>query len=253
MADWVGQDHEAQGRQSVGIMYLNVSEDIARQGRGHQGVAEARHRGRRASGPGVGLARRVAARAGRCGRPTPTSSCPSRGRRRWRSSCTTPTPSSTPRQAGYPPTTSPVTRATARSSATTSRTGPTRSPRGASRPVVDPENAEGANTPEQQAPCRRDEQDQRPGVPAASSGATAATTTSPSPGGCAAGSWPKAAAELGADLTREGFKNVLESQRLGLRHGRHPVLAQGQPQRQPYSFNREFVYKWVSHRTAAGT
>jgi hypothetical protein len=57
----------------------------------------------------------------------------------------------------------------------------------------------------------------------------------------------KAAAEMGADLTREGLKNILESRPWdsGLGVTLHWPAANHNDQ--PYSFNREFIYKWVSH------
>jgi len=56
----------------------------------------------------------------------------------------------------------------------------------------------------------------------------------------------KAAAELGADLTRDGFKKVLESRGWDSGLG---VTLYWPPQdhnANPYSYNREFIYKWVS-------
>jgi ABC-type branched-subunit amino acid transport system substrate-binding protein len=56
----------------------------------------------------------------------------------------------------------------------------------------------------------------------------------------------KAAAQLGADLTRDGFKQVLESKGWDSGLG---VTLYWPPQSHnadPYSYNREFVYKWVS-------
>ncbi|MGH9000715.1 MAG: ABC transporter substrate-binding protein [Acidimicrobiia bacterium] len=57
----------------------------------------------------------------------------------------------------------------------------------------------------------------------------------------------KAAAELGPDLTREGFKQVLESR--GWESGMGVTLywPEGDHNKLPYSFNREFIYKWVGH------
>ena len=55
----------------------------------------------------------------------------------------------------------------------------------------------------------------------------------------------KAAAQLGADLTRDGFKQVLESR--GWESGLGITLhwPAGDHNAAPYSFNREFIYKWV--------
>jgi ABC-type branched-subunit amino acid transport system substrate-binding protein len=55
----------------------------------------------------------------------------------------------------------------------------------------------------------------------------------------------KAAAQLGADLTRDGFKQVLESR--GWESGLGITLYWPPKSHNdaPYSFNREFIYKWV--------
>jgi ABC-type branched-subunit amino acid transport system substrate-binding protein len=58
----------------------------------------------------------------------------------------------------------------------------------------------------------------------------------------------KAAAELGPDLTREGFKTVLESRGWDSGMGVTLYWPKGNHDGLPYSFNREFVYKWVSHK-----
>lgn len=55
----------------------------------------------------------------------------------------------------------------------------------------------------------------------------------------------KAAAQLGADLTREGFKQVLESRGWDSGLGITLYWPAGDHNAAPYSFNREFVYKWV--------
>jgi ABC-type branched-subunit amino acid transport system substrate-binding protein len=55
----------------------------------------------------------------------------------------------------------------------------------------------------------------------------------------------KAAAQLGADLTREGFKNVLESRGWESGMGITLFWPPNDHNAAPYSFNREFVYKWV--------
>jgi len=56
----------------------------------------------------------------------------------------------------------------------------------------------------------------------------------------------KAAAELGPDLTREGFKNVLESKGWDSGVGVKLFWPAGNHNASPYSFNREFIYKWIS-------
>jgi ABC-type branched-subunit amino acid transport system substrate-binding protein len=56
----------------------------------------------------------------------------------------------------------------------------------------------------------------------------------------------KAAAELGPDLTREGFKNVLESKGWDSGVGVTLHWPAGNHNASPYSFNREFIYKWIS-------
>ena len=58
----------------------------------------------------------------------------------------------------------------------------------------------------------------------------------------------KAAAELGPDLTRERFKNVLESRGWDSGMGVTLYWPKGDHNGLPYSFNREFIYKWVSHK-----
>jgi ABC-type branched-subunit amino acid transport system substrate-binding protein len=57
----------------------------------------------------------------------------------------------------------------------------------------------------------------------------------------------KAAGELGADLTREGFKNVLESKGWATGFGVTLYWPKGDHNANPYSFNREFIYKWTGH------
>jgi ABC-type branched-subunit amino acid transport system substrate-binding protein len=57
----------------------------------------------------------------------------------------------------------------------------------------------------------------------------------------------KAAAQLGADLTREGFKQVLESKGWDSGLGVTLFWPAGNHNASPYSYNREFIYKWVSH------
>ncbi|MGH8974762.1 MAG: ABC transporter substrate-binding protein [Acidimicrobiia bacterium] len=57
----------------------------------------------------------------------------------------------------------------------------------------------------------------------------------------------KAAGELGADLTREGFKGVLESRGWPTGFGVTLYWPKGDHNASPYSFNREFIYKWTGH------
>ncbi len=56
----------------------------------------------------------------------------------------------------------------------------------------------------------------------------------------------KAAAELGPDLTREGFKNVLESRGWDSGVGVTLHWPAGNHNASPYSYNREFIYKWIT-------
>jgi ABC-type branched-subunit amino acid transport system substrate-binding protein len=56
----------------------------------------------------------------------------------------------------------------------------------------------------------------------------------------------KAAGELGPDLTREGLKNVLESKGWDSGVGVTLHWPPGNHNANPYSYNREFVYKWIT-------
>ena len=56
----------------------------------------------------------------------------------------------------------------------------------------------------------------------------------------------KAAAELGPDLTRVGFKTVLESRGWDSGVGVTLHWPAGNHNGSPYSYNREFIYKWIS-------
>ena len=56
----------------------------------------------------------------------------------------------------------------------------------------------------------------------------------------------KAAAQLGADLTRDGFKAVLESKGWDSGLGVTLHWPKDNHNASPYSYNREFIYKWVS-------
>ncbi|MEW6471987.1 MAG: ABC transporter substrate-binding protein [Actinomycetota bacterium] len=57
----------------------------------------------------------------------------------------------------------------------------------------------------------------------------------------------KAAAQLGADLTRQGLRDALEQKKNGWDSGQGVTLfwPPGNHNANPYSFNREFIYKWV--------
>lgn len=57
----------------------------------------------------------------------------------------------------------------------------------------------------------------------------------------------KAAATLGADLTREGFKKALESNEFDSGMGVVLKWPEGDHAKAPYAFNREYLYKWISH------
>ena len=56
----------------------------------------------------------------------------------------------------------------------------------------------------------------------------------------------KAASQLGADLTRDGFKQVLEKNAWDSGMGVTLHWPPGDHNANPYSYNREFIYKWVS-------
>jgi ABC-type branched-subunit amino acid transport system substrate-binding protein len=56
----------------------------------------------------------------------------------------------------------------------------------------------------------------------------------------------KAAEQLGADLTRDGFKKVLESKGWDSGIGSTLYWHLGDHNASPYSYNREFIYKWIS-------
>jgi ABC-type branched-subunit amino acid transport system substrate-binding protein len=56
----------------------------------------------------------------------------------------------------------------------------------------------------------------------------------------------KAAEQLGADLTRDGLKKVFESNAWDSGLGVTLHWPPGDHNANPYSFNREFIYKWVS-------
>ena len=57
----------------------------------------------------------------------------------------------------------------------------------------------------------------------------------------------KAAATLGADLTRNGFKKVLETNEFDSGMGVILKWPEGDHAKQPYAFNREYLYKWIHH------
>jgi len=101
IADWTAKVLKPA---TVGIMYLNVSEDIAAKDVAIKQLQKA----------GIKVVESVAQEwdspdesqhVWPCGRPTPTSSCRSHGRRRWPSSCTTPARSTGSRSWASPPTT----------------------------------------------------------------------------------------------------------------------------------------------------
>jgi len=56
----------------------------------------------------------------------------------------------------------------------------------------------------------------------------------------------KAAAQLGPDLTRDGFKQVLEKNAWDSGLGVTLHWPAGDHNANPYSYNREFIYKWIS-------
>jgi ABC-type branched-subunit amino acid transport system substrate-binding protein len=56
----------------------------------------------------------------------------------------------------------------------------------------------------------------------------------------------KAAEKLGADLTREGFKKVLEENTWDTGLGINLSWPAGDHNKEPYSFNREYVYQYVT-------
>jgi branched-chain amino acid transport system substrate-binding protein len=56
----------------------------------------------------------------------------------------------------------------------------------------------------------------------------------------------KAAQTLGPDLTRDALKRVLETQEFDSGMGQVLHWAEGDHGKDPYAFNREFLYKWVS-------
>jgi hypothetical protein len=57
----------------------------------------------------------------------------------------------------------------------------------------------------------------------------------------------RAAAELGPDLTRIAFKSVLESRGWDSGFGVTLYWPRGDHNALPYSFNRQFIYRWVGH------
>lgn len=108
----------------------------------------------------------------------------------------------------------------------------------------DPENAEGGNTPEQQQ--LRDELirtngREYQGFKWRYAGMHHITQS----GWVCTKILAKAAAQLGPDLTREGFRKVLESRGWDSGMGVTLYWPPGNHNASPYSFNREFIYKWV--------
>jgi ABC-type branched-subunit amino acid transport system substrate-binding protein len=109
----------------------------------------------------------------------------------------------------------------------------------------DPENAEGGNTPEQQT--FRDELlktngREYQGFKWRYAGYHHITQS----GWVCIKILAKAAETLGADLTRDGFKKALESRGWDSGFGVTLYWPAQDHNANPYSFNREFVYKWVS-------
>jgi len=109
----------------------------------------------------------------------------------------------------------------------------------------DPENAEGGNTPEQQT--FRDELiktngREYQGFKWRYAGYHHITQS----GWVCVKILAKAASQLGADLTRDGFKQVLEKNAWDSGMGVTLHWPPGDHNANPYSYNREFIYKWVS-------
>jgi ABC-type branched-subunit amino acid transport system substrate-binding protein len=108
----------------------------------------------------------------------------------------------------------------------------------------DPENAEGGNTPEQQLlmdELLRTNGREYQGFKWRYGGYHHITQS----GWVCTRILAKAAEQLGADLTREGFKKVLESNAWDSGIGVTLHWPPGDHNASPYSFNREFIYKWV--------
>jgi|GEM_PF-3138754 len=108
----------------------------------------------------------------------------------------------------------------------------------------DPENAEGGNTPEQQQlrdELLRTNGREYQGFKWRYAGMHHITQS----GWVCVKILAKAAAQMGPDLTRDGFKKILEANSWDSGLG---VVLHWPPQSHnanPYSFNREFIYKWI--------
>jgi len=109
----------------------------------------------------------------------------------------------------------------------------------------DPENAEGGNTPEQQQlrdELLRTNGREYQGFKWRYAGMHHITQS----GWVCVKILAKAAAQLGPDLTRDGFKQKLESNAWDSGLGVTLYWPAKGHNENPYSFNREFIYKWVS-------
>jgi ABC-type branched-subunit amino acid transport system substrate-binding protein len=109
----------------------------------------------------------------------------------------------------------------------------------------DPENAEGGNTPEQQTlrdELLRTNGREYQGFKWRYAGMHHITQS----GWVCIKILAKAAEQLGPDLTRDGFKKVLESKAWDSGLGVTLYWPPGDHNANPYSFNREFIYKWIS-------
>jgi branched-chain amino acid transport system substrate-binding protein len=109
----------------------------------------------------------------------------------------------------------------------------------------DPENAEGGNTPEQQQ--LRDELirtngREYQGFKWRYAGMHHITQS----GWVCVKILAKAAAQMGPDLTRDGFKKILEANSWDSGLGVVLHWPAQDHNANPYSFNREFIYKWIS-------
>jgi branched-chain amino acid transport system substrate-binding protein len=109
----------------------------------------------------------------------------------------------------------------------------------------DPENAEGGNTPEQQTlrdELLRTNGREYQGFKWRYAGMHHITQS----GWVCVKILAKAAAQMGPDLTRDGFKKILEANSWDSGLGVTLHWPAGDHNANPYSFNREFIYKWIS-------
>jgi len=109
----------------------------------------------------------------------------------------------------------------------------------------DPENAEGGNTPEQQQlrdELLRTNGREYQGFKWRYAGMHHITQS----GWVCVKILAKAAAQMGPDLTRDGFKKILEANSWDSGLGVTLHWPAQDHNANPYSFNREFIYKWVS-------